>query len=257
MRTSKPTRHATTSLALLSCAVLLACVLLGQGAAFADDPPPPPPPPETPTFTPSPTYTFTPMPPTSTFTPPPSSSPTPTHTSTPTRTPTAVQPPPGPQPTTGPSPKPQPNPNCLSAVQGNVLGAAGQRVAGATVIIEGNGWSSAIMSDDNGHYGFGGLCAGTATLTAYLPDGQVSQPVRVTLNGQDSASAVLSLLSAGVSTATRAPTPEPTSTPAVEMPVTGYSGWLMVGGALLGGLSLLSAGARRAWRVRDRTQDNG
>ena len=41
-----------------------------------------------------------------------------------------------------------------------------------------------------------------------------------------------------------------TATPEPDMPETGYSGWLLIGGALLGALLLLTAGARRLLGAR-------
>jgi hypothetical protein len=140
-------------------------------------------------------------------------------------------------------------------VEGYVLDASGQRAPGATVHIEGAGWSNAMMTDDNGHYGFGGLCAGTATLTAYLLSGQATQPGQVSLNGKDSVRLDLRILPAGVATATHAPTPQQTPTAEPQMPVTGYSGWLLIGAALLGAVLLITAGARRALSVQQRPRD--
>jgi len=44
------------------------------------------------------------------------------------------------------------------------------------------------------------------------------------------------------------------STAEPGMPVTGYSGWLLAGGAALGALLLLSAGARRALHAHERVK---
>jgi hypothetical protein len=98
-------------------------------------------------------------------------SPTPRYTDTPTS-----QPPPQPQGT----PRP-PDPACQSVVEGYVIDASGERTSGATVLIEGEGWSSGMLTDDQGHYGFGGLCAGLATIQAFLPGGQASQSARINL----------------------------------------------------------------------------
>jgi hypothetical protein len=140
-------------------------------------------------------------------------------------------------------------------VEGYVFDAAGQRATGATVHIEGPGWSNAMMTDDNGHYGFGGLCAGTATLTAYLLSGETTQLGQASLNGKDSVRLDLRILVSWTATATYAPTAQQTPTPEPQMPVTGYSGWLLIGAALLGVLLLATAGARRALTVQQRTRD--
>jgi hypothetical protein len=137
-----------------------------------------------------------------------------------------------------------------------VFNAAGQLVAGATVTIQGEGWSSRIMTNDEGHYGFGGLCAGTAVLQAFLPNGRTSPPVSVNLTGQNSIQLDLrpDMGTTSVPTTsaqqTSVPTAQPTSTQA-EMPETGFSGWLLAGGAGLAALLLLSAGARRRLRGGD------
>jgi hypothetical protein len=147
--------------------------------------------------------------------------------------------------------EPKPNPDCQSLVEGYVVNLAGQRVAGATVTIEGPDWSNGIMTDDGGHYGFGGLCAGTVTLQAALPNGRNTSPATANLDGQSSVHIDLSVSPAGV-TGTTLPVAttaaaQQTPTPTPEMPTTGYANWLLVGGALLGLLLLLSAGARRAF----------
>jgi hypothetical protein len=145
-----------------------------------------------------------------------------------------------------------------------VFNTAGQRARGATVTIKGDGWQRSIMTNDEGLYGFSGLCAGTATLQAFLVDGKASPLVTVSLTGQNSLRADLSLVPGAIgaptttTSATTAPgqqSPQPTTAPQAEMPTTGFSGWLLAGGALLGALLLLSAGARRALHARDRSQN--
>lgn len=184
--------------------------------------------------------------------------PTPTDTATvepPTNTPT--QPPPTAPPATPPvketkPPRPQPNPNCQSAVNGYVLSLSGERVSGATVSIVGEGWSNAILTDDAGKYGFAGLCAGTATLQATLPGGQMTTDATVDLDGVNSVALNLGVSSAGAAAAAETEaTVQPSATPEPEMPETGYSGWMLIGGAFLGVLLLLFAGARRAFGVRE------
>lgn len=214
--------------------------------------------------TPTSTQTSTPTPTaTATLTGTPTRTPTPSHTPTssrtPTRTNTPVTPPPaGVTHTPHPTKEAQPpsNQQCQSSVQGRVFNAAGQLVAGATVTIQGEGWSSGIMTNDEGHYGFGGLCSGTAVLQAFLPNGRTSPPVSVNLTGQNSIQLDLrpDMDTTSVPTTsaqqTSVPTAQPTSTQA-EMPETGFSGWLLAGGAGLAALLLLSAGARRRLRGGD------
>lgn len=271
MRKTRPTQRMFAGLAIVICIALLVWSLFGHLGADAQAPPPP----DTPTFTPTatntntpgastptPTYTHTPIPPTPTYThtpvPP---SPTATHTRAPgvptaTHTPT-TKPPPQPANTNTPRPgtEPKPNPNCLSVVEGDVFDGAGQRATGATVHIQGAGWSNAMMSNDQGHYGFGGLCAGTVTLQAYLLNGQTSQTAQANLNGKDSVRLDLRVQRTGSAAITQAPTSQPTVTPAPDMPATGYSGLLLVGAALLGALLLILAGTRRALSVEEHSRD--
>jgi protocatechuate 3,4-dioxygenase beta subunit len=216
----------------------------------------------TPTSTPTNTATNTPVntpTPTNTPTNTPVNTSTPTNTPintlTPTRTTAPGQPSPTSEKTKAPEPPSKPNPNCQSVVEGYVIDSSGRRAPGATVYIEGEGFSNAMMTDDNGHYGFGGLCAGTVTLTAHLPDGQTSQTAQASLDGKNSAQLDLSVRPAGAIITTPASTLQHTPTPEPDMPATGYSGWLLVGAALLGALLLISAGARRALTVRERTRD--
>ncbi len=203
--------------------------ILGTGVQEVAAQVPPPP-----TKSPAPTPTDTGVP------PPPTDTPEPTHTSIPS--PTNTQPPAG--ETRTPKP-PGPNPACQSFVHGRVLDQSGQGVAGATVSISGEGWANAMLTDDEGRYGFAGLCAGTVTLQARLPDGRLTLDVTADLDGANNV--VLDLgLSALEATATATPIVQ-TPTPEPEMPQTGYSGWLLAGGAILGVLLLLFAGARRSF----------
>jgi hypothetical protein len=136
-----------------------------------------------------------------------------------------------------------------------VFDGAGQKATGATVSIQGEGWSNAMMTDDNGHYGFGGLCAGVVTLQAHLQEGQTSQAAQANLNGKDSVQLDLRVRQVGAATVTQAPPPQPTVTPEPDMPATGYSGLLLVGAALLGALLLILAGTRRALSVEEQSRD--
>jgi len=126
------------------------------------------------------------------------------------------------------------------------------------VTIEGEGWSSGILTDDHGDYGFGGLCAGSAMVRAYAPSGQAGQSATVQLTGKNVVELDLSTQATQASPATSGATGQPaagqTPTPEPEMPATGYSGWLLLGGALLGSLLLLTAGIRRILVVQERTR---
>lgn len=225
---------------------------------------------EGPSATPTPTPTVTPSPsaspsptPTST-TEPPTDTPSPT-----TEPPTATTPPPvgpsaTPRPTNTARPaepgQPASNPACQSMVEGFVLDPTGQKALGATVTITGPDWSRRIMTDDSGRYGFAGLCAGSATLQAFLVTGQAGPVVTVTFSGNNSvrqdlhvaASATVPAQATSASQATSQPMP--TGTPAAGMPVTGHAGWLLAGGAALGALLLLSAGGRRALQAYERAR---
>lgn len=132
--------------------------------------------------------------------------------------------------------------------------STGKEASGATVLIEGEGWSDGILSDDGGRYGFGGLCSGAATLNAYLSNGQVSQPARVLLNGRDSVEVNLSAAPMQATAAATDAMAQPTATPVPDLPATGYPGWLLAGAAILGLMLFLSAGVRRA--LGERTQDH-
>jgi hypothetical protein len=145
-------------------------------------------------------------------------------------------------------------------VEGFVLDPAGQKAIGATVTIDGPDWSRRIMTDDSGRYGFAGLCAGPATLQAFLVNGQAGPVVTVTFGGnnslrQDLHFAASSTAPAQATSASQATAqPAPTGTPEAAMPVTGYAGWLLAGGAALGALLLLSAGGRRALQAYERAR---
>ena len=247
----RPILLRAASLTALGCALLLAWSLAGLQEAVAQTlPPPPTKTPVEPTLTPltppaTTPPTDIPVPPTN-IPVPPTNSPIP---------PTTTRPPSQPPST------PRPDPNCQSVVEGNVFNSAGQRARGATVSIEGAGWSRTMATDDNGHFGFGGLCAGTATLRATLLSGQSVPAVTVTLNGKNHLQVTLSAgptqATAPVgatATATR-PAAQPTSTAEANMPATGYSGWLLVGGALLGAALLFLAGARRVLSSREGSRD--
>lgn len=193
---------------------------------------------------------------------------------------------PGPEPPTdeptddpGPQPPPQapsrPDPNCKSAVEGDVVNAAGQRMSGATVIIKAEGFESSMMTDDQGHYGFSAVCPGTATLTAAMAGGIVGSPTTVELDGKERLYVNLSLEpteEAGQEEPTEeigkeepSPTGEATAaatslaaqeTPTGEpaMPATGFSGLWLIGGIVLTALLLVLVGARWLFAAQNQAQ---
>jgi hypothetical protein len=108
-----------------------------------------------------------------------------------------------------------------------------------------------MLTDDAGQYGFNQLCPGKASVQAFLADGQVSQLAELDLNGRDPVELALSVASTGAVVAEATSEPTPTLEP--DMPVTGYTGWLLVGGGMLAAFLLLVAGARRAITVRERS----
>jgi hypothetical protein len=162
-------------------------------------------------------------------------------------------------------------------VKGLVLDAGGQRVAGATVTIEGEGWSRRLMSGDAGTYGFGGLCPGPARLVATLVDGSLTAAETVSLNGKDTIVINLGDQPAAAPTPSEPPvdssvvdeavaTAEPvnTSDPAAEapsseasMPTTGFPGWILLAVALIGGLLSLTIGALWSFSARSDSQGKG
>ena len=136
------------------------------------------------------------------------------------------------------------------------MDSAGQRARGATVMAESDGWSGAMLTDDQGQFGFGGLCPGDTTVQAFLTSGEASASRTVRLTGDNNIEVGLS---AGGEQATAAPTAAPTEPQATQaavsaeagMPLTGSSGWLIAGAILLGVLMLLTAGARRVLEVHE------
>ncbi len=66
----------------------------------------------------------------------------------------------------------QPTGNCQSRITGHVLDANGTIIKGATIELRGNaikGTPPKAVTDDNGLYGFAGLCAGTYSFTVTVP----------------------------------------------------------------------------------------
>jgi len=246
---------------VLSSALLAGILLLSFPTDVAAQMPPPP--------TKQPADTPTSEPPTEE---PPTSEPSPEPSEEPTEEPL-------PEPSSEPSPEPppqspdappersakasesRPNPNCQAVVEGDIKDAAGRLVTGATVTLQGEGIERTMMTDDQGHYGFGGLCAGTLTVIATLPGGQESTSGTVEVDGRSNYRLDLGSQSPGasgpVATATASPEPDagqtPTSEP--EMPVTGFPGWPLLGVALLGALVLVLSGARRLFAARSQKPD--
>ena len=268
MKILQPTPVRVAFHTVLILAVLALWCLSVPCDAFADDPPTPPPAPPTSTYTPTPEDpTDTPEPSDTaepTLTSVPTDTPIPTDTAVPTDTPVPsdtpvlvqtaapTETPPGPVGTAGPQATSNSSADCHSVVSGSVFTLSGRPAAGATVLIEGTDWSDAMLTDDAGQYGFNQLCPGKASVQAYLADGQVSQLAELDLNGRDPVEIALSVAAAGAvvadETSDQTPTPEP------DMPVTGYAGWLLVGGAGLAAFLLLVAGTRRAITVRERSR---
>ncbi len=160
-------------------------------------------------------------------------------------------------------PAAKPNPNCQSVLEGTVTNQAGQAVAGASVKIQGEDWSRGMLSDDNGRFGFGGLCPGSVTVMAALPGQQMSAQKTVELDGKTTSQVDLRVSQGGGTQPTSTPQPatatrqqaEATATPEPSMPSTGFQGWILVGVALLGTLALILTGARQIVVARSRTRD--
>src|SRR2546426_3103495 len=69
---------------------------------------------------------------------------------------------------------------CQSQLLGRVLDANSAPVKGATVETRSGNFSAKTVSDDNGLYGFAGLCAGTYSFNVTLP-GQRAKAVAATI----------------------------------------------------------------------------
>ncbi|MGB8648650.1 MAG: carboxypeptidase-like regulatory domain-containing protein [Anaerolineae bacterium] len=66
----------------------------------------------------------------------------------------------------------RPEGNCQSRISGRVLDSTGAIIKGAAIDLRGNGIKGTppkAVSDDNGLYGFAGLCAGAYTFTVTAP----------------------------------------------------------------------------------------
>ncbi len=96
-------------------------------------------------------------------------------------------------PTSAPGALPSPS-NCQSKVMGRVVDAKGNMVKGATVDTKSGKFTARTVTDDNGLYGFAGLCGGTFTFTV-TPKGQKAQAIAGTLalDGQNIAKKDLAL----------------------------------------------------------------
>ncbi len=87
-----------------------------------------------------------------------------------------------------PTPPPASTSNCQSKLTGRVYDAKGALAKGAVIEIKSGSFTGKTLSDDNGLYGFAGLCAGTYNFTVQLA-GQAAKPLSstATVNGGDSA----------------------------------------------------------------------
>ena len=240
---------------VLSSALMAGILLLSSPTDVAAQMPPPPskPPVDTPTPKPPTPEPPTPEPPTPEPTAQPTNEPSPEPSEEPTGEPGPQPPPSSSQPGASES---RTDPNCQAVIEGDVKDTAGRLVAAAVINLTGEGLSKTMMTDDRGHYGFGGLCAGTLTVVATLPGGQESFAGTVEVDGRSGYRLDLGGPQAGseeaASTTTASPAPAAQSTPAAEpeMPMTGFAGWPLLGFALLGVLILLLVGARRLWVAR-------
>lgn len=247
---------------VLSSTLVAGILLLSSPTDVAAQMPPPPskPPVDTPTPEPPTPEPPTPEPPTPEPTAQPTDEPSPEPSPEPSEEPTGE---PGPQPPPSSSQpgdiESRPDPNCQAVVEGDVKDSAGRLVAAAVVNLTGEGLSKTMMTDDRGHYGFGGLCAGTLTLVATLPGGQESFAGTVEVDGRSGYRLNLGGPQVGsdeaAPTVTASQTTAAQATPAAEpeMPMTGFAGWPLLGVALLGVLALLLAGARRLWVAQAET----
>ncbi len=94
-----------------------------------------------------------------------------------------------------PTPPPPASTNkCQSKLTGRVYDAKGALAKGATIEIKSGNVTAKTLSDDNGLYGFAGLCAGTYAFVVQ-PPGQAAKTLatKATVNGGDSVKADLNL----------------------------------------------------------------
>src|SRR4026208_493703 len=68
-------------------------------------------------------------------------------------------------------------------IEGTVVDAQGARIAGATVLVEGNAFSRTVTTDSDGFYRILQVPAGTYSITTSAPNfnSEKSEDVRVTL----------------------------------------------------------------------------
>src|SRR5512140_1363092 len=74
--------------------------------------------------------------------------------------------------------------NCQSRLMGRVLDSSGKLIKGATIDLRGSaikGTPPRAVSDDNGLYGFAGLCAGSYTFAVTAP-GKQAEALAVTIS---------------------------------------------------------------------------
>ncbi len=86
-----------------------------------------------------------------------------------------------------PTPPPASTGKCQSKLTGRVYGPTGALAKGAVIEIKSGSFTGKTLSDDNGLYGFAGLCAGTYSFTVQLT-GQAAKPLSTTatVSGNDS-----------------------------------------------------------------------
>ncbi len=91
----------------------------------------------------------------------------------------------------------RPTGNCQSRITGHVLNATGTIIKGATIELRGNaikGTPPKAVTDDNGLYGFAGLCAGTYTFTVTAPGQRAVSPAQnASVDGANSVRADLTI----------------------------------------------------------------
>jgi carboxypeptidase family protein len=87
----------------------------------------------------------------------------------PTAIPVSPNPTVAPQIQTANTPQLPPQGNCQSKLLGRVVDANGALAKGAVIEIKSGSFNAKALSDDNGLYGFAGLCAGGYGFTVTLP----------------------------------------------------------------------------------------
>jgi hypothetical protein len=82
---------------------------------------------------------------------------------------------------------PPPTNKCQSKLSGTVTDAGGKPIKGALVTIKSGSFTAPAPTDDNGRYGFAGLCAGRYTFGVQLPGQQPkAQSTAANLDGANS-----------------------------------------------------------------------